>query len=158
VKGTSLIWATGFGHEASFWGGAYRQDLISHWLLTLDTCRNSDNIEQEVRENEAYNEWWAPLEANGPYGNNFLNINAPGIQQAGWWDIFLQPQIDTFEGTRQFAQAEVVDQQWLWIIPSGHCTGDEAEFGYPKFESLESFPRMAEQVVRCCDLSRSVAC
>jgi hypothetical protein len=25
-----------------------------------------------VRENEPYNEWWAPLEANGPYGNFYV--------------------------------------------------------------------------------------
>jgi len=148
IKGGNYIWATGFGHETSYWGGAYREDLISHWLLTLDTCANSDNIEQEVRENEAYGEWWAPLEANGPYGNNLVNVNAPQISQAGWWDIFLQGQIDTFDGTIEYCEEDVQDKQWLWIIPGGHCTGDEATFGYPKFESLQDFPYMAQEMFK----------
>ena len=60
----------------------------------MPTC-SSD----QVRENEAYTEWWAPIEGNGPYGNHFTNINVPSISQAGWHDIFLQPQIDSFEAT-----------------------------------------------------------
>jgi hypothetical protein len=143
IKGYSTIWATAFAHETCYWGGAYREDLISHWLLTLDTCPNSANIEVQVRENEGYNDWWAPIEATP---ETLANVNAPGVSQAGWWDIFLQGQIDTFEATRQYAQEGVRDQQWLWIIPGGHCTGDESTFGYPKFESLESWPAMAAQV------------
>ena len=46
----------------------------------------------------------------------------------------------------ELSPAPLSEKQWLWIIPGGHCTGDEADFGYPEFESLESFPRMAEQV------------
>jgi hypothetical protein len=44
----------------------------------------------QVRENEAYTEWWAPLEASGPYGDFLGNIKVPIISQAGWHDIFLQ--------------------------------------------------------------------
>lgn len=73
-------------------------------------------------------------------------MNAPQISQAGWWDIFLQGQIDSFEGSREYCAEDVADKQWLWIIPGGHCTGDEATFGYPKFESLQDFPYMAQEV------------
>lgn len=148
IKGASYIWATALGHEAAYWGGAFRADLISHWLLSLDTCPNSVNIEQEVRDNEAYTEWWAPLEGNGPYGNNFVNVHVPSISQAGWHDIFLQGQLDSFAGTLEFVDPATAEHMWLWVIPGGHCTGDEADFGYPQFESLESFPRMAEQIFK----------
>ena len=84
IKGYSTIWATAFAHETCYWGGAYREDLISHWLLTLDTCPNSANIEVQVRENEGYNDWWAPIEATP---ETLANVNAPGVSQAGWWDI-----------------------------------------------------------------------
>lgn len=52
IKGSNYIWATAFGHESAYWGGAYREDLISHWLLSLDTCANSANIEQQVGQRE----------------------------------------------------------------------------------------------------------
>lgn len=148
IKGSSTIWATGYAHEAAYWGGAYRIDLISHWLLSLNLCPNAVNIEQQVREEEGYTEWWAPIEASGPYGDNIAHVNAPGLSQAGWWDIFLQGQIDTFDNTVRYAQESVRDKQWLWVIPGGHCTGNELTFGYPKFESLQSFPLMAEQIFK----------
>jgi predicted acyl esterase len=128
------MWGDAFGHETSYWGGAYRAGLISHWLLTLGTCPNSQVIEQQVRDNEAYTEWWAQLEANGPYGNHFVNINASSIQQAGWWDIFAQQQIDTYEGSRKYGN---VTKHWFWAIPLGHCTGSLSDFDYPKAEVLD---------------------
>jgi len=151
IKGANYIWATAYGHESAYWGGAYREDLISHWLLTLNTCPNSVNIELEVRQNEAYTEWWAPLEADGPYGNNLVNVNAPTISQAGWHDIFLQGQIDSFDATvAQVSQTDpaLAAKMWLWIIPGGHCTGDEGDFGYPRFESLQDFPYMSTKMFK----------
>jgi len=129
------MWGSAFGHETSYWGGAYRYDLISHWLLTLGTCPNAAEIEKEVRQNEAYNDWWAPLEANGPYGNHFPNVACPGVTQAGWWDIFLQPQLDSYAGAVEYGDPSIRDKEWLFIIPLGHCTGDDlSDFKYPKFE------------------------
>lgn len=133
INGGYMMWGSAYGHETSYWGGAYRYDLISHWLLTLDTCANAKNIEQQVRDNEAYTEWWAPIEANGPYGNHFPNVQAPGVTQAGWWDIFAQPQIDSYTGAYTYGSPK--DKMWFWMIPLGHCTGDDlSDFGYPKFE------------------------
>jgi len=134
IDGGYAMWGSAFGHETSYWGGAYRYDLISHWLLTLGTCPNAVNIEKEVRQNEAYDEWWAPLEANGPYGNHFPNVKAPGVTQAGWWDIFLQPQLATYAGAVTYGDPSIRDKQWLFVIPLGHCTGDESDFLFPGFE------------------------
>eukprot|EP00456_Euglypha_rotunda_P076961 TRINITY_DN723_c0_g1_i21.p1 TRINITY_DN723_c0_g1~~TRINITY_DN723_c0_g1_i21.p1 ORF type:complete len:449 (-),score=57.73 TRINITY_DN723_c0_g1_i21:21-1295(-) len=136
ILGEYQMWGSAFGHETSYWGGAYRYDLISHWLLTLNTCPNAVNIEQEVREHEAYDEWWAPLEANGPYGNHFPNVKSPGIAQAGWWDIFLQPQLMTYEGTVQYGDPSIRDQLYLFVIPLGHCTGSASDFDFPLVETL----------------------
>jgi len=86
----------------------------------------------QVRDNEAYDEWWEPLEANGPYGNHFTNVNVPSMHQAGWWDIFQQPQIDTYMGTRQYASEDVRNLTILWIIPLGHCSLNG--FDFPGFD------------------------
>jgi len=98
----------------------------------LNTCPNAPEMEKEVRQNEAYTDWWAPLEANGPYGNHFPNVKSPSVHQAGWWDIFSQPQIATFEGTIQYCDPSVRNMTWLWIIPLGHCTLNG--FDYPGWE------------------------
>jgi hypothetical protein len=134
IKGGYEMWGSGFGHETAYWGGAYRYDLISHWLLTLNTCPNAPEIEKEVRQNEPYNEWWAALEANGPYGNFFPNVKAPGVTQMGWWDIFAQPQLDSWTGAITMGDPSIRDKEWLFVIPLGHCTGDETTFDFPKFE------------------------
>jgi predicted acyl esterase len=135
VWGGYEAWGDAFGHETTFWNGAYRGGLISHWLLTLNTCPNAPNIELQVRQNEAYDTWWEPLEANGPYGNHFPNVVVPSLHQAGWWDIFLQPQIETFMGIVQYGASNVQNMTYLWIIPLGHCTLNG--FDYPGFEVAE---------------------
>jgi hypothetical protein len=134
IYGAYSMWASAYGHETCYWGGAYRYGLISHWLLTLDTCSNSKAIEQQVRDHESMDDWWQLLEANGPWGNHFPNVNASGVQQAGWWDIFQQGQIDTFEGTRAYG---TVKTHWFWMIPLGHCTGSLSDFDYPMAEVLD---------------------
>jgi len=89
-----------------------------------------------VRTHEAYDEWWAPLEANGPYGNHFPNLKAASIAQAGWWDIFLQPQLASYAGAAQYGDPSITNQLYLFVIPLGHCTSDESDFGYPEMETL----------------------
>jgi len=42
--------------------------------------------------------------------------------------------LDTFAGTQQYGNQKWVNQQYLWVIPLGHCTGDENGFFYPQFE------------------------
>jgi len=49
-------------------------------------------------------------------------------------DIFLQPQLDSYAGAVQYGDPSIRDKEWLFIIPLGHCTGDDADFRYPKFE------------------------
>jgi len=63
-----------------------------------------------------------------------VNVNASSIQQAGWWDIFAQQQIDTYEGSRKYGN---VTKHWFWAIPLGHCTGSLSDFDYPKAEVLD---------------------
>eukprot|EP00456_Euglypha_rotunda_P076967 TRINITY_DN723_c0_g1_i7.p1 TRINITY_DN723_c0_g1~~TRINITY_DN723_c0_g1_i7.p1 ORF type:complete len:536 (-),score=54.82 TRINITY_DN723_c0_g1_i7:21-1499(-) len=136
IKGGYTMWGSALGHETSYWGGAYRYDLISHWLLTLNTCPGAGDIEVQVRTHEAYDDWWAPLEANGPYGNHYVNVAAPGVTQAGWWDIFLQPQLESYAGGLEYGDPSIRDELYLFVIPLGHCTGDESTFNYPYFETL----------------------
>jgi hypothetical protein len=146
VQGGYEVWGSAFGHETCYWNGAYRGGLISHWLLSLGTCPNAPNIETQVRQNEAYTTWWAPIEANSQYGNNFPNVISPSIHQAGWWDIFQQPQISTFEGVITYGAPNIRNMTWLWVIPLGHCTLNGFDFpGFeiadPQVQSVELFKK-----------------
>jgi putative CocE/NonD family hydrolase len=64
------------------------------------------------------------------------------MHQAGWWDIFLQPQIDTFMGVTQYATPPGNKMTWLWIIPLGHCTLNG--FDFPGFEIAEPLSQSVE--------------
>jgi len=57
------------------------------------------------------------------------------VHQAGWWDIFSQPQINTMMGIMQYGDPSIKAFTWLWIIPLGHCTLNG--FGYPGFDILD---------------------
>jgi hypothetical protein len=124
---------TAFGHETSYWRGAYRTGLIKNWLYLLtSTCPGAVQTEKQVETNEPYNTWWAPLEAQGPYGNYFPNVKWPSVQYAGWWDIFQQQNIDAYNGYATQSDATVRDKQWLFVQPLGHCDGSNSDFGFPQ--------------------------
>jgi putative CocE/NonD family hydrolase len=133
VAGAYATWGTAFGHETSYWGGAYVSGLVERWLDALVMCNGNFAMQQQVQQHEAYDDWWAPLEANGPYGNHFPNVKVAGIHRAGWWDIFQQQMLNTFNGAVQYSQAAVRQQQYLFVEPLGHCEGSAKDFNYPKY-------------------------
>jgi len=57
------------------------------------------------------------------------------VQQAGWWDIFQQAQIDTFAGGVTYGG--MPSKMWFWMIPLGHCTSALSDFDYPMAEILD---------------------
>jgi len=133
VAGAYATWGTGFGHETSYWGGAYVAGLVERWLDALAMCKGHVEIQQEVQQHEAYDDWWAPLEANGPYGNHFPSVKVAGVHRAGWWDIFSQQMINTYNGAVAMADPSVRAKQYLFVEPLGHCEGSARDFGYPNF-------------------------
>lgn len=50
---------------------------------------------------------------------SYDSIDFKGVHWAGWYDIFLQPMIETWEGYNGRSQAR--NQQRLVIGPRGHC-------------------------------------
>jgi len=133
IKGAYATWGSAFGHETAYWGGAYVSGLIKKWLDELVMCPDSIGIEKEVEQHEAYDSWWANLEADGPYGDHFPSDHIPAIHRAGWWDIFQQEMLNTYEGAVAEADPAVRDSQWLFVEPLGHCEGSASDFGYPNY-------------------------
>jgi hypothetical protein len=133
IKGAYATWGSGFGHETSYWGGAYVQGLIKRWLDELVMCRGSIEIEKEVEQHEAYDSWWEELEANGPYGDHFPSDDVPAVHRAVWWDIFQQQMLNTFNGAWTDANPDVRQQQYLFVEPLGHCESSAKDFKYPNY-------------------------
>jgi len=140
IKGAYATWGTGFGHETSYWGGAYVSGLIKRWLDDIAVlCHNSIAIEKQVEQHEAYDDWWAPLEANGPYGDHFPSDDVPAVHRAGWWDIFQQPMLNVYSGAVTDANPEVRAKQFLFVEPLGHCEGSSSDFRYPNYTITDWF-------------------
>jgi len=55
----------------------------------------------------------------------------------GWWDIFAQPQLDSWTGAATMGDPSIRDKEWLFVVPLGHCTGDETDFLFPKSEIVD---------------------
>jgi len=139
LRGQFPYLGTAFGHETSYWKGAYRTGLIKEWLYLLtSTCPGAISIEKQVETNEPYNQWWSPLEANGPYGNYFPNVKWPSVHYAGWWDIFQQQNIDAFNGYATQSATTVRGQHYLFVQPLGHCSGSNVDFGYPQSDVADA--------------------
>jgi len=121
----------GYGHETCYWRGAYRTGLIKDWLYALTTCKGSIEVEQEIEQHEAYDDWWESLEIDGPYGDWYPDITWPSVQYAGWWDIFQQQQLDTYAGYVNGSHPDVRDQHYLFVQALGHCSGSNVDFSFP---------------------------
>jgi putative CocE/NonD family hydrolase len=53
--------------------------------------------------------------------SHYGNVHFPSIHWAGWYDIFLDHQIDAFNGYKTKGQPQIRDDTYLFIEPHGHC-------------------------------------
>ncbi|EDQ84487.1 uncharacterized protein MONBRDRAFT_39252 [Monosiga brevicollis MX1] len=114
--GQWLIFSLGVGYAAAFQGGALKQNLAKEWLKGMQDYRPDapSYYETVLLPHEQYGDWWQQRTLN-----NDSTITFPSIFWAGWYDIFLQPMMDTFEG---YLYKSVDPQQSRMIIgPRGHC-------------------------------------
>jgi predicted acyl esterase len=61
-----------------------------------------------------HSQWWEDRTLM-----TYENIDFKGVHWAGWYDIFLQPMIETWSGYNFRSSAQ--NQQRLVIGPRGHC-------------------------------------
>ncbi len=52
---------------------------------------------------------------------DFGNVDFPAVHYAGWYDIFLSPQLDTFRGYDTLSAQGARGQQQMFVDPRGHC-------------------------------------
>lgn len=85
--------------------------LISAFILPLATTNPSL---QYVPCSFRHSQWWEDRTLM-----TYENIDFKGVFWAGWYDIFLQPMIETWGGYNFRSSAQ--NQQRLVIGPRGHC-------------------------------------
>jgi len=113
-KGMAPMVASMHGHKTVYDGGAFRTGLVTPWMLALgfpDTLL-------EVMQHEGDTEYWDPINIPG----NEHTCHIPGVHQGGWWDIFVNEQIDGWHVLQYDAPDENCrGHHYLVIEPQGHC-------------------------------------
>ena len=70
LKGQFLIWATAEGHRTIYDGGAFRDGLIGGWMTIMGLLTRGTSALKtlpEIKENEMFGEWWAPIDGANYY-------------------------------------------------------------------------------------------
>mmetsp|Transcript_56821 Transcript_56821/g.166306 ORF Transcript_56821/g.166306 Transcript_56821/m.166306 type:complete len:635 (-) Transcript_56821:32-1936(-) len=130
LKGQWWGFTTGNGHDFVFPQGVYRQDLLEgymHFMSLLTRGASVNRVIPEVRGHEAWSSWWYNItdaHTEKPAIDHFGAVHFPVVSSAGWWDIFLQRQLDDFEGIRTKSDPSVRDKHVLIVGPLGHCAVD----------------------------------
>ncbi len=107
-------------YYAAFPGGEFRKALVENWLSGIGTPYLIDT----VTNHPAYDSVWQQLNLN----TRLDSIIYPMFHFAGWFDIFLESQIEAFQKINFLANDLAKGKQKLIIGPWGHETfGDKTQ-------------------------------
>ena len=82
----------------------------------------------------------APVDANGEGSatgqfSRYTNMNVPTLNLTGWWDIFIDGQIDTWTQMKKYTLPQVKDKQYIVIGPWAHQTIGQTKTGDMQYKS-----------------------
>jgi hypothetical protein len=100
-------------HTAAYQGGALKRYLIFGWLL--DNKFPLHTLQMMVSNTE-YNGVWERIDLTPDYDK----VNIPIMHMAGWYDMFLQGNLDAYVGIRKHGGPNARDTQLLVIGPWTH--------------------------------------
>eukprot|EP01116_Phalansterium_solitarium_P004363 TRINITY_DN1535_c0_g1_i6.p1 TRINITY_DN1535_c0_g1~~TRINITY_DN1535_c0_g1_i6.p1 ORF type:complete len:1215 (+),score=225.28 TRINITY_DN1535_c0_g1_i6:48-3647(+) len=116
IKAQFPMLGSGQARETMFPGGAYMCALSEVWLNTGE-AEFIANITAQERE------LWRPVQMVLPDGVSYWsNVTQPSVHVAGWYDVFLTESINAFEGYQHESHPSVRGNQFLVVVPTGHCT------------------------------------
>jgi uncharacterized protein len=113
-----IIVATIDARSTVFPGGAYRHGLIDNWLHGT-VPHQADALIVDVKSRNGASAWWDPLNMSAP--ENWDNIRAPAVMWGGWYDIFLQGNLNGHYIYQNLAHESVRGKSYLVVDPLGHC-------------------------------------
>lgn len=113
-----IIWATPDARATVYPGGAYRQSLISGWLKSTVPEQAADAIKL-IKSHNGASSWWDPLNVSRP--EVWKDFKAPAVFWAGWYDIFLQGNLNGHYIYQNLAAPSIRGKSYLFVDPLGHC-------------------------------------
>ena len=112
LRAMSFMYTSAYLYPVMFEGGqAFRERLTQHWLDRIQRS-NEPSLYYSALLHEGRTSWW-----DRGMLTNLTNVVAPTVHMAGWYDIFLQPMLDTHAAI----DAHLGGNQRLIVGPRGHC-------------------------------------
>jgi uncharacterized protein len=109
-------------HQAMHQGGAFRKAMVEGWMNNKEFDPSTLEF---FRKNTTYNELWKGLDLT----QVAHRVNVPVYHQGGWYDIFLQGNIDAFVALQYNGGPGAIGNQKLVIQPRSH--GGRGDLKYP---------------------------
>jgi len=113
-----IIVATIDARSTIYPGGAYREGLIDNWLHGT-VPHQADGIIVDTKSRNGASSWWDPLNISSP--GNWDTIRAPAVMWGGWYDIFLQGNLDGHYIYQHLSHPPNRGKSYLVVDPLGHC-------------------------------------
>ncbi|MBS0264715.1 MAG: CocE/NonD family hydrolase [Planctomycetes bacterium] len=107
--------------QGAYQGGAFRTGLLENWLKA--TGMTDVNLKTFVAHPH-YDDFWKELNAE----TQASRVNAPGVYVGGWYDIFLQGTINSFNTIQAQGGPAARGRCRLVIAPIGHGTMNELKY------------------------------
>ncbi len=101
-------------HHAAFPGGAFRKRDVEGWLIGQGSQHMIDSLYAHPDDDD----WWSWADATGRHHLQ----TTPTYQYGGWFDLFLQGNIDSFTGLQYGGGPGAVGNQKLIIGPWSHSS------------------------------------
>ena len=121
--------------DAMFYGGVFRNSLVTGWLKK----QNSSHFLTLIAAHPYEDAFWASSQTADQYGA----VTAAGVHTGGWYDIFLQGNIDAFRGYQHQGGAGARGQQKLILGPwthGGMAKQKQGELTYPANSKVGKIP------------------
>ncbi len=127
-----LVGAADVYHYAAFQGGEFRKNLVENWLTGLGTPFLIDS----VVSHPLYDTTWYILDLN----RRVSGVNVPMLHFAGWFDLFLESQIEIWNRLQFQGGPLARGNQKLIIGPWTHLGFGRTDQGDLSFPSNASLP------------------
>jgi putative CocE/NonD family hydrolase len=114
LKAMLIVFATGDARALVYPGGAFNKALVEMWLNS-SVPKFAAPLIQELKDHEDPTSWWLTRTVAG----HFDRITWPAVLWGGWYDIFLQGLLWTYDGFQ--TQSSTKGKHRLVVDPLGHC-------------------------------------
>lgn len=113
-------------YDTTFTGGGFRLALVAGWLG--ESAWPVDNL-QQMTEHPLNDAYWE----RGDFVKNAAHVKVPVLHAGGWFDIFLQGTVDTFNAYQKNGGGGAKGKQKLVMGPWVHGIGDPnaGDFHFP---------------------------